>query len=187
MISSKELDQLRLELSVKSKNGIDFILAATVVWSVITFVWTLQGSSYNKAVLTFIVGGIMLPLALGFSKIFKTNWKNKENPLQPLGLWLNLAQLFYFPFLILTLIKMPDHFAMVYVIITGAHFFPYGWFYKIIWYVIFAGIIVSGSLLLGLTVSIAATFFIPLFMVACLLLLFLVLNWDYRQKEKAIY
>ena len=183
MISSEKLDQLRLKLSVKSKNGIDFILSAAIVWSLITYIWSLESTAYNKAVFTFMVGGMMLPLALGFSKIFKTTWKNKENPLQPLGLWLNLAQLFYFPFLIFTLIRMPDHFAMVYVIITGAHFFPYGWFYKTIWYVIFSGIIAAGALFLGLTLSEESTHFIPLFMVGCLLLLFTVLFLDYRKKE----
>ena len=109
MVTQENLDSLRIELSVKSKNGLDFTLAASIVWLSIAFIWTLNTSSYNKSVLTFIVGGFMLPLALLFSKILKTNWKNKDNPLQPLGLWFNFAQLFYFPFLIFILIKMPDY------------------------------------------------------------------------------
>ena len=100
MVTQENFDSLRNELSVKSKNGLDFTLAASIVWLSIAFIWTLNTISYNKSVLTFIVGGFMLPLALLFSKIMKTNWKNKDNPLQPLGLWLNFAQLFYFPFLI---------------------------------------------------------------------------------------
>ncbi|MEK6783744.1 MAG: hypothetical protein AABY93_18735 [Bacteroidota bacterium] len=123
MISRENFDELRIELSLKSKNGMDFILAASIVWLVISYVWTLEMSSYNKSVITFIVGSLMLPLAILFSKILKTTWTLKENPLQSLGLWLNFAQLFYFPFLIFTLIKMPDHFVMVYVIITGPTFF----------------------------------------------------------------
>ncbi len=128
MITKDNLDALRIELSTKSKNGLDFTLSACIIWAAIAYLWTFPYTPYNKSILTFIVGSLMLPLALFFSKLLKTIWTNKDNPLQPLGLWLNFAQLFYFPFLIFTLIKMPEYFVMVYVIITGAHFFPYAWF-----------------------------------------------------------
>ena len=60
-------------------------------------------------------------------------------------MWLNLAQLFYFPFLFFILRDNPTYFVMTYVIITGAHFFPYAWFYDEIGYAIFAGIISVGA------------------------------------------
>ncbi len=95
-ITDKEsFDKLRLELSIKAKNGLDFILAASVIWLVISFIWTLSYSSYDKSVLTFVIGGLMLPLAILLSKVLKTTWVIQSNPLQPLGLWLNFAQLFY--------------------------------------------------------------------------------------------
>lgn len=99
MVSKENFDKLRIELSVKSKNGLDFTTSACIVWLLIAFIWTLEIKPYDKSVFTFIVGGFVLPLAFLFSKLFKTNWTNKENLLQPLGLWLNFAQLFYFPFL----------------------------------------------------------------------------------------
>lgn len=182
MVTKENFDSLRIELSVKSKNGLDFTLAASIVWLSITFIWTLNFSSYNKSVLTFIVGGLMLPLALLFSKILKTNWKNKNNPLQPLGLWLNFAQLFYFPFLIFVLIKMPDYFVMVYVIITGGHFFPYSWFYKTPWYAIFAGLIVVGALVLGLILPAEKMFLLPLSLSLSLVVLTILLWIDARKK-----
>ena len=85
---------------------------------------------------TFIVGSLMLPFAFLLSKFLDTYGCN---PLQPLGLWLNFAQLFYFPFLVFILIKNPTYFVMVYVIITGAHFFPYAWFYNEKAFAIMAG------------------------------------------------
>jgi hypothetical protein len=182
MVTQENFDSLRNELSVKSKNGLDFTLAASIVWLSIAFIWTLNTSSYNKSVLTFIVGGFMLPLALLFSKIMKTNWKNKDNPLQPLGLWLNFAQLFYFPFLIFILIKMPDYFIMVYAIITGGHFFPYSWFYKTSWYAIFAGLIVVGALVLGLVLPAEKMFLLPLSMSLTLVVLTIFLWIDVRNK-----
>ena len=182
MVTQENFDSLRNELSVKSKNGLDFTLAAGIVWLSIAFMWTLNTSSYNKSVLTFIVGGFMLPLALLFSKIMKTNWKNKNNPLQPLGLWLNFAQLFYFPFLIFVLIKMPDYFIMVYAIITGGHFFPYSWLYKTSWYAIFAGLIVVGALVLGLILQAEKMFLLPLSMSLTLVVLTIFLWIDARKK-----
>ena len=118
-MTNESLDELRVNLSVKSKNGLDFTLSAGIIWIIIAWIWTLNFKSYDKSVFTFIVGAFMMPLAFLFSKLFKTTWTNNDNPLQPLGLWLNFSQLFYFPFLIFSLIKFPDYFAMVYVIITG--------------------------------------------------------------------
>lgn len=67
-----QLNRLRLDLATKAKNGLDFILAAAIVWSIISLVWYLDYSSYDKSILTFIVGSAMLPLALGLSKLLKT-------------------------------------------------------------------------------------------------------------------
>ncbi|WP_185153369.1 DUF7010 family protein, partial [Fulvivirga lutimaris] len=140
-------------------------------------------SAYNKSIFTFMVGGFLLPMAFTFSKVFKTNWKVKDNPLQPLGLWFNFAQLFYFPFLIFTLIKYPEYFVMAYAIITGAHFFPYAWFYMEKGYAVMAGLISLGALLLGLNVSSAYTYLIPVMMSICLTILGLIIFISYKRKE----
>lgn len=181
-MEQEKFDALRLELSLKAKNGIDFITAATIVWTAITIIWTLDYTSYDRSVLTFIVGGVMLPLAFGLSRLFKTNWKIKNNPLDPLGLWLNFAQLFYFPFLVFILIKIPDYFLMSYVIITGAHFFPYAWFYQEIGFAIMAGVISVGSLIMALTLPQEQFFLIGLFMVVSLLVLASWIFLSYRKK-----
>ncbi len=182
MISQESFDQLRKELSVKAKNGLDFTLAATIIWAAIAFLWTLEFRPYDKAVLTFIVGSVMLPLALGLSKVLKTTWKIKENPLQPLGLWLNFAQLFYFPFLIFVLLRSPEYFVMTYAIITGAHFFPYAWYYKTSLYAIFAGIIAIGAMFIGLNATPENMYLIPAGMSGCLALLTGLLYLDFKKR-----
>jgi hypothetical protein len=176
------LNGLKQELSIKAKNGADFIIAASIIWFAISLIWTLSASSYDKSVLTFIVGGMMLPLAFGLSKLLKTNWKVPNNPLQPLGLWLNFAQLFYFPFLIFVLIKQPDYFVMTYAIITGAHFFPYGWYYSEKGYSIFAGLISFGTLFFGLFLSTEKMYIIPLFTAISLAILAIIVLLSYRNK-----
>ena len=180
-----ELHKLKLELAVKSKKGADFILAACLVWFMITYIWIVGEDTYKKSVITFMVGALLLPLAFGFSKILKTNWKVDKNPLQPLGLWLNFAQLFYFPFLIFVLLTLPDYFVMTYAIITGAHLFPYAWFYDDISYAIMAGIISASSLIIGLNASGETMHFIPLFTAISLLIMFIILWFSIsKTKEK---
>src|SRR5690554_4072393 len=179
-----ELNKLRNQLSVESKNGIDFTFAATIIWAAIAVIWTLNVDPYNKSILVFISGGLLLPLAFMLSKILKTNWKILGNPLQPLGLWLNFAQLFYFPFLILILIRLPDYFITTYSIITGAHLFPYAWFYRTKWYAIFAGVISLGSILFALNIKVENQYFIGIWTSICLFVLTLGLLSNFHKKKR---
>lgn len=182
-MNKEQLDKLRIGLSVESKNGIDFTLAAAIIWGLIAWIWALDYGAYDRSVLVFIAAGPMLPLAFAFSKLFGTNWKIKDNPLQPLGMWLNLAQVFYFPFLVFILVRMPEYFPMGFAIITGAHFLPYAWFYKTIWYAVFAVLIPLGSLLLGLWLDPGRFSLIALFTSVCLLTLSAGLILDYNRKK----
>lgn len=186
MIDKNSFDHLRIELSIKAKNGIDFISAASLVWLAISYLWTLKITPYNQSILTFCVGAVMLPLAFLFSTILKTTWTIKSNPLEPLGLWLNFAQLFYFPFLFFTLSKMPEYFVMVYVIITGAHFFPYSWYYKNKLYAISAGVISVGAFLLGTYLPIDKIYLIPLLLSFYLMALAILLYFDFKSKVRKI-
>ena len=72
---------------------------------------------------------------------------------------------------------------MVYVIITGAHFFPYAWFYKTNLYAVFAGIISVGAMTLGLILPIEKMYFLPLFMSVCLITLTILLFSDSIKKK----
>jgi len=185
MVSEQDFAALKLELSVKAKNGLDFIAAASLLWAVIACVWTLPSSPAQRSLITFCLSGAMLPSAWLFSKVLRTTWTLPQNPLQPLGLWLNFAQLFYFPFLIFIYSKHPSYFIMTYGIITGAHFFPYAWFYNAKPFAIMAGVIAVGCLLLGLRVSADHLYWIPAFVVGALLLLGGLLLLSYRQNQRA--
>lgn len=185
-MNNLDLKKLKLELAINAKSGIDFIISAAIAWSAIAYIWTLPRAPYSKSILTFYVGITMLPLALLLSKILKTKWTTKTNPLQSLGMWLNLAQLFYFPFLFFILRDNPNYFVMTYVIITGAHFFPYAWFYDEIGYAIFAGIISVGALVVAINVTMEEMYFVPLYMVLCLLVLTVWLIISNKRKKRSI-
>jgi hypothetical protein len=179
-------DRLRLELSVNAKNGVDFIVSATIVWLLLGYIWTLPYTAYDRSVLTFIAGSITIPLAFGLSKVFKTKWKSPGNPLEPLGLWLNFAQLFYFPFLVFILMSDPQFFIMTYAIITGAHFFPYAWYYKSMPFAIMAGVISVGALLLGLTLPAEQMYVLPFAMAGALAVLAGLLMASWKRNMAAL-
>ncbi|GAB3226607.1 hypothetical protein GCM10027346_09040 [Hymenobacter seoulensis] len=184
MLLEQEFAALKLELSVKAKNGLDFIVAASLVWAAIAILWWVAPLSVvQKGFITFFVGTATLPLAWVFSKVFRTTWALPHNPLQPLGLWLNFAQLFYFPFLIFIYSRYPQHFIMTYGIITGAHFFPYAWFYSAKPYAVMAGVISIGCLVLGLRTSAETLYLIPVFIVCALLVLAGLLLLSYRRNQ----
>lgn len=174
-MSYTEFQNLKLELSVKGKKGSAFIMASSISWFIITFIWSTQMDISNKSVMTFVVGIIAIPLGFACSKLLKTNSKILNNPLQPLVLWLNFAQLFYFPFLVYVLLMLPDYFVMTYAIITGAHLFPYAWLYDDNIYAIMAGIISASSLIIGLNIPLQSMYFIPLFTGVVLLIMFIIL------------
>lgn len=185
-MDQRSFDRLRLQLSVNAKNGVDFITSATIVWLLVAYVWTLPYTSYNRSVLTFIVGSITIPLAFALSKVFKTSWKTAGNPLEPLGLWLNFAQLFYFPFLVFLLLTAPDYFVMGYAIITGAHFFPYAWYYKTFAFAVMAGVTSVGALLLGLMLPAEQMYVLPLAMSGALALLAVMLMVAWKANTAAL-
>ena len=183
-MEKSDLNKLKLNLSLTSKNGLDFIISATITWFIIAYIWTLSFSSYDKSIFTFMVGSLMLPFALLMSKILKTKWKNNQNPISTLGLWLNFAQLFYFPFLVFILLKQPDYFLMTYVIITGAHFFPYAWFYDEKGYAVMAGVISVGALLVSLNVEPEKMYLVGVFIGVCLAVLAIWLYLSYKKKKE---
>lgn len=179
------LDQLRLELSVRAKNGLDFIVAAIIIWAAIAVVWTLPNPPARNGFITFFVGALMLPLARLLSGPLRTTWTLPHNPLQPLGLWLNFAQLFYFPLLMFIYGRYPQYFIMAYGIITGAHFFPYAWFYRSPPFAIMAGVISVGCLELGLRLPLSQLYLLPAFVAAALAVLAGLLVPSYRRNERA--
>lgn len=182
---SLELDALRRELAVKAKCGIDFLLAASVVWAAIAWVWAQPGSATRHSFITFFLGGLLLPLAWVFSKVLRTTWALPHNPLHPLGLWLNFAQFFYLPFLFFVYSHQPAYFPMTYGIITGAHFFPYAWYYAAPPYAVMAGVLPVGCWLLALRTAASAPYWVPVFVAGMLLLLAAWLYGSYRQRRAA--
>lgn len=65
-MANESFEKFRVNLSIKSKNGLDFTLSAGIVWILIAFVWTLNWKSYDKSVITFMVGVLLILIVVLF-------------------------------------------------------------------------------------------------------------------------
>nr|WP_214607020.1 hypothetical protein [Hymenobacter arizonensis] len=73
---------------------------------------------------------------------------------------------------------------MTYAIITGAHFFPYAWFYRTKAFAYMAGVISVGAMLLGLRVGPQELYLIPGFVAGAMVVLSALLVIAYKQNAK---
>ncbi len=150
---TKSLKLLILDGSVKQKKGIHFICASMIIWTLIIIIFNLDMSQFSRNVLACWCSGLLMPSALLFSKIFHIDFQNKGNPLTKLGIIFAVNQVLYILIAMWVFYSAPDKFIMVYAIIMGAHFLPYGWLYNSNTYYGFAVIIAVVSLLIGLNFS----------------------------------
>ena len=180
------IDELRSELSIKCKNGLPFLMSATIVWLMIFLVFLLPLEIKTKNIYTFFCTGVMFPVAILIANIIKAEWKSNDSPIGMLGLYLNLAQLMYFPILFYSFSKNPEQMTIFFAVITGAHIFPYGWFYNTKSYMIMAPVISVIVTLIGYNVMVASLWAIPLSMVIFLIILNTWLYKDYTMKTKLI-
>lgn len=178
------MDKIRNELSIRGKNGIGFLFSAIVIWLIITLIFLQSIEIHQKNIYMLFATGIMFPLSVGISTVIRADWKLKNNPFGNLGLNLNLAQIIYFPILFWVMIKSPYDAIITFAIITGAHFFPYGWFYRAKAYYVMAPIISLSMMFLGLYLNGNNLWWIPFSFTMFLLFLIFWLYFDYKRKMK---
>lgn len=176
------IDELRNSLSKRCKNGLPFLLSATIIWSIVLVIFLLPWKIESQNTVTFYTTGIMLPLAILISKVIKADWATNDNPVGILGLYINLAQLMYFPILFFTFAKNPHQMIIFFAVITGAHLFPYGWFYNTKAFTIMSPIISFLVIIIGWNIDAAKLWVIPLSMIVLLVIINIWLYIDYRAK-----
>ncbi|PID06642.1 MULTISPECIES: hypothetical protein [unclassified Sporosarcina] len=180
------IDEMRKDLSIKGRNGISFLLSASIIWLIITIIFMQSIEIAQKNIWMLFSTGLMFPLSVGVSYILKADWKFETNALGSLALYLNLAQIIYFPILFWSMLKSPHDAIMIFAIITGAHLFTYGWLYYAKPYYIAAPIIAVGMMFLGLYTTTDNLWLIPFSMMGLLFMLSMALNMSYRKLVKRI-
>lgn len=161
-------------------------MSGTIVWGIIFVIFLMPIEIKTKNILTFYCTGVMFPLAILMSKIIKAEWKLNENPLGMLGLYLNLAQFMYFPILFYCFTKSPEQMIIFFAVITGAHIFPYGWFYNTKSFMIMAPVMSILVAIIGYVSTVDNNWTIPLVLMILLVILDIWLYSDYNKKFRSV-
>ena len=141
--------QLQLQNTITQKRGIHFILASIILWLGIAVIQTTDIPVLSKNMLTFCMSTPLMPLAYFISKLLHIPFSDKGNPFSALGIVLSLAQLPYLLIVMWIYRAVPDKMVMVYAMVLGAHFLPFGWYYRSKAYYVAAVIIPIATLLMG--------------------------------------
>lgn len=73
------LEELKIDCSVKQKKGIHFISASIIIWILLLIVQLFNVPILTKNLLTFCCTAPLVPLAFLMSKILKVQFKDKTN------------------------------------------------------------------------------------------------------------
>ncbi|MBE5875838.1 MAG: hypothetical protein E7290_03005 [Lachnospiraceae bacterium] len=141
--------QLQEKVIRSQKRGIHFIIASVVLWIGISVIRMLDVPILMQNMLTFCMSAPLMPLAYLISKLLGIPFQDKENPLSSMGIVLAVAQLPYLLIVMWVYRAAPNYMVMVYAMVTGAHFLPYGWYYKSKVYYTFGVLIPIITLMLG--------------------------------------
>jgi hypothetical protein len=181
-MQKEQLLFLRKDLSMRGKNGIGFLLAGMTVWLVVAAIFFMPLELRQQNILMLFATGLMFPLSILFTKLIRAEWKFEDSAIADLGIYLNIAQLMYFPIIFFAIANSPEQAVIFFAVITGAHFFPYGWYHDVKAYYIMSPIISVLVIALGWSIASDNLWLIPSAMVISLLVLVLFLSNDYQRK-----
>ena len=177
------LSRLKIEFAVKQKKGLPFILASTVLWTIMFAAYLTDLDISAKNIIAMCCSALLMPVGMLFGRIIKVNIFSKENPLSGLSIVAALNQLLYLPIVVWAMYTVPDKMLMIYAIAVGAHFLPYYWIYFSPTYFYAAILIPIASLILGIHFSqaIVCLAFVVFDILICLLL-----GLEYNQARKRL-
>ncbi|MBQ7942957.1 MAG: hypothetical protein IJ326_02710 [Lachnospiraceae bacterium] len=142
-------EQMQERVIKSQKRGIHFIIASVILWIGISIIRVLDLPVMMQNMLTFCMSTPLMPIAYLMSKLLRIPFQDKENPLSVAGIILAVAQIPYLLIVMWVYSAMPDKMVMVYAMVTGAHFLPYGWYYRSKAYYAFGVMIPIVSLVIG--------------------------------------
>ncbi len=126
---SRALDRLRDDSARITQRGIGMPIAGSLFW----LAFAALGWFYppkTAALLGFFATGAVFPLGWWFTHLAGGNLMPKGHPLNGLGGMLNAVQFFYWPVIILVYALFPNYVPLVFGVLFGSHFLPYGWMYR---------------------------------------------------------
>lgn len=143
------LREMRLDMARSQKKGLAFILAASLIWTLVVIVHACPIGITLKNTLTICFSAPIFMIARLFSKLIKVNIFDRSNPLYKLGILFAMNQMLYIPISVWAFYACPEKMLMIYAIVTGAHLLPYAWLYVSNAYLYFSALIAVAALVIG--------------------------------------
>jgi len=148
------LEELKIDISKRSKKGMSFIVASIVIWCAVLIVWLLPIEDVlTRNLLTFCCTAPLMPIAYFISRMIKAEFSIKGNPLNNLGLLFSLNQLMYILIAMWVYQAVPEKMVMILAIIFGAHLLPFSWLYKSNAYKVMSIVIAVTTFIVGIIYS----------------------------------
>lgn len=166
------LNALRVQYAVEQKKGLPFILASTVLWTIMLIAFLTDLDLGTKNIIAMCCSALLMPIGLLIGKILKVNIFSKDSPISALSVVVALNQVLYLPIVIWAMYAVPEKMIMTYAIVVGAHFLTYYWIYFSPTYFYAAIVIPVCSLIFGIYFSqvIICLAFVGFDILICLLL-----------------
>ena len=123
------LNEMKIEYAVKQKKGLPFIMASTVLWTIMLIAFLTDLDIAAKNMIAMCCSALLMPVGMLFGKIIKVDIFSKECPLSSLSIVAALNQLLYLPIVLWAMYAVPDKMIMAYALVVGAHFLNYYWIY----------------------------------------------------------
>jgi hypothetical protein len=123
------VQEARKALALSTKRGVPLIFAGLLFW----FVAGISGLVLPESMVVwvYIFGiGVVFPIGVLISMLFKIDIFAKGNPLGVLAGIVGRMQVFFAPIIIMLFFKDPRWIPFTLGVLNGAHFLPYTWIYN---------------------------------------------------------
>jgi hypothetical protein len=171
VLAQEIFDDLRFDIAIKYRNGVCFLLSATLVWLVVAAVWSVDIPVFNKALIGLVLSLPTPLIAIGFAELIRIPWRTPDNPLSKLSYLMRLSTAFLLPIQLFVGFYMPQYFLVVGASLIGAHYFLHAWLFNTRTYVVLSTVIIltiAGFAVVSTTTApqLLTSPIIPLFMAA---------------------
>ncbi len=160
--------------------GFSILLLEGFFWILAGIIWDFV--SFKIGILIIIISGTFFyPLSQFLQIILKRPKVSKENPLNLLFTQIALIIPFSFPLIFLLTNENVNLFFPALTIITGAHYLPFIYAYKLKTYLILASLLVAGGSLFGFIIT--DNIYYCAYYTGSMLLLFAIINHNLIKRE----
>ena len=80
------LNEMKIEYAVKQKKGLPFIMASTVLWTIMLIAFLTDLDIATKNMIAMCCSALLMPVGMLFGKIIKVDIFSKECPLSSLSI-----------------------------------------------------------------------------------------------------